>query len=338
MELNTLWFVLIAVLFTGFFILEGFDFGVGVLLPFLGRNDIQRRQIINTVGPHWDGNEVWLITAGGALFAAFPMWYATLFSGFYMPLFLILVGLIVRGVAFEFRGKDDNPRWRSLWDWAIFAGSLINALLWGVAFANILKGVPIDANMIYVGGFWNLINGYSLLCGLMTLSAFALQGAIFLSLKTVGDLHDKVEKLTGRLWIPTAVVLAAVVAATYLAPDVLNKPGAVPGVAPVLALVAMLAVGILIPRKRQGWAFIANSLAIAFTTTAFFIELFPRVMVSSLNPEWSLTVANASSSPYALSIMTTVALIFLPVVLISEAYSYWVFRKRITADPQNLHY
>ncbi|MHC1784072.1 MAG: cytochrome d ubiquinol oxidase subunit II [Anaerolineaceae bacterium] len=338
MELNTIWFLLISVLFIGFFILEGFDFGVGILLPFLGKNDNQRRQIINTVGPHWDGNEVWLITAGGALFAAFPMWYATLFSGFYLPLFLILIGLVIRGVAFEFRSKDDNPIWRSLWDWAIFAGSLINALLWGVAFTNILRGVPIDANMQYVGGFWNLINWYSLLGGLLTVAAFTLQGALFLNLKTVGGLRDKAGEIARKLWVPVVAIFAVVVGATYFVPDILKKPGVTPGIFPILAMAAVLLTGYFIYRKRSGWAFIVHSLAIALTTAAFFAELFPRVMVSSLNPEWSLTVANSSSSPYALSVMTTVALIFLPVVLISEAYSYWVFRKRITTDPESLHY
>jgi cytochrome d ubiquinol oxidase subunit II len=338
MELSAVWFILISVLFIGFFILEGFDFGVGILLPFLGKTDVQRRQIINTVGPHWDGNEVWLITAGGSLFAAFPMWYATLFSGFYLPLFLILTGLIIRGVAFEFRSKDDNPKWRSLWDWAIFIGSLINALLWGVAFTNILRGVPIDAEMNYVGGFWNLLNWYSLLGGLLALAAFSLQGAVFLNLKTVGDVKDMAGRVARKLWIPAVVLFLAVVGATYFISDILKKPGATPGLFPILALVAILAAGFFIYRKRNGWAFILHSIAIALTTAAFFAELFPRVMVSSLNPEWSLTVANASSSPYALSVMTTIALIFLPVVLISEAYSYWVFRKRVTAEPESLHY
>src|SRR5512133_1561445 len=174
MDLNTLWFILIAILYIGYFVLEGFDLGVGILLPFLGKTDQKRRMLINTIGPHWDGNEVWLITAGGATFAAFPNWYATLFSGFYLPLFLILMALIVRGVAFEFRSKDDDPRWRSLWDWSIFTGSLVPSLLWGVAFTNLVRGVPIDQNMMYVGGFFNLLNPYALLGGLVSLAAFTL--------------------------------------------------------------------------------------------------------------------------------------------------------------------
>lgn len=338
MELNTIWFILIAVLFIGFFVLEGFDFGVGILLPFLGKKDIERRQIINTIGPHWDGNEVWLITAGGAMFAAFPMWYATLFSGFYLPLFLLLLGLIVRGVAFEFRGKDDNPTWRRLWDWAIFAGSVLNALLWGVAMSNILRGVPIDANMNYVGGFWNLLNWYALLGGVLTLVAFTLHGAIFLSLKTVGELREKASLLARRLWLPAVALLVVMVGATYYVTDILKKLGVNPGIVPISAFVAVLLVGYFLFQKRNGWAFVMHSLSIALTTATFFLELFPRVMISSLNPEWSLTISNASSSQYALSVMSTIALIFLPVVLVSEGYSYWVFRKRVTADPDSLHY
>ncbi len=187
MDLNILWFILIAVLYTGFFVLEGFDYGVGILLPFLAKDDTRRRVIINSIGPFWDANEVWLLTAGGATFAAFPHWYATLFSGFYMALFLLLVALILRGVAFEFRSKDENPRWRNFWDWMIFVGSFLPALLIGVAFSNLVRGVPIDANMNYVGGFWNLLNWYALLGGLTAVAVFSLFGAIFLSLKTTGE-------------------------------------------------------------------------------------------------------------------------------------------------------
>src|SRR5512133_1873131 len=211
MDLNTLWFILIAILYIGYFVLEGFDLGVGILLPFLGKTDLKRRVMINAIGPHWDGNEVWLLTAGGATFAAFPNWYATLFSGFYLPLFLILLALIVRGVAFEFRGKDDSPRWKSLWDWCIFAGSAIPALLWGVAFTNFVKGVPIDGNMMYVGGFFNLLNPYALLGGVVSLLGFTLYGAIFLSLKTNDEICEASQKMAWRLWPPTLVALFAYV-------------------------------------------------------------------------------------------------------------------------------
>ena len=208
MDLNTVWFILIAILYIGFFILEGFDFGVGLLLPFLGRGnnteetDLKRRVIINTIGPFWDGNEVWLLTAGGATFAAFPLWYATMFSGFYLPYLLLLLALIMRGIAIEFRSKDENPKWREMWDWSIFAGSLVSALLLGVAFANLARGVPIDAEMNYVGGFFYLLNPYALLGGITTVAIFALHGAIFLSLKTTGDLREKAQRTAWRLWIP----------------------------------------------------------------------------------------------------------------------------------------
>lgn len=338
MDLNILWFLLIAVLYIGFFVLEGFDFGVGILLPFLGKTDQQRRMMINTIGPHWDGNEVWLITAGGATFAAFPIWYATLFSGFYMPLFLILLALIVRGVAFEFRSKDDNPLWRSVWDWAIFFGSAVPALLLGVAFTNFIRGVPIDQNFMYVGGFWNLLNPYALIGGLVSLLGFTLHGAIFLSLKTTDEICSAAEDVARKLWIPTFAVLAAFVVATYFFTDVLQHLGINPGPVPIGAPLAVLAAGYFISQRRSGWAFIMTTLAIVFAGSTIFMILFPRVLVSSLDPAFSLTIYNAASSPYTLRVMSIVALIFLPIVLAYEIWSYWIFRKRITPDPQGLHY
>jgi cytochrome d ubiquinol oxidase subunit II len=338
MDLNTLWFILVAVLYIGYFVLEGFDLGVGILLPFLGKTDLKRRAILNTIGPHWDGNEVWLITAGGATFAAFPDWYATLFSGFYLPLFLILVALIVRGVAFEFRSKDDDPRWRSLWDWSIFIGSFIPALLWGVAFTNFIKGVPIDQNMMYVGGFWNLLNPFALLGGLVSLCGFTLHGAIFLTMKTTDDLCEASEKTARQLWIPTLVVLLAYVVSVYFFTDVLKQLGVNPGPIPIGALLALLTAGYFLLRKRNGWAFFMTTLSILFATSTVFMILFPRVLVSSLNPEWSLTIYNASSSPYTLKIMTVIALVFLPFVLGYQVWAYWVFRKRVSQKVEELHY
>ncbi|MQL53765.1 cytochrome d ubiquinol oxidase subunit II, partial [Desulfofundulus thermobenzoicus] len=191
MDLNVLWFILITVLFVGYFFLEGFDYGVGTLVPFLGKNDAERRMLINTIGPFWDGNEVWLLTAGGAIFAAFPHWYATLFSGFYLALFLMLLALIGRGVAFEFRSKEDRPGWRNLWDWVLCAGSLVPALLWGVAVTNLVKGVPIDSHMQYAGNFFTLLSPYTLVGGLATLLLFTFHGALFLSLKTGGELVER---------------------------------------------------------------------------------------------------------------------------------------------------
>lgn len=338
MDLNIIWFILIAVLYIGFFVLEGFDFGVGMLLPFLGKEDSERRAIINTVGPHWDGNEVWLLTAGGATFAAFPEWYATLFSGFYLPLFLLLLALILRGVAFEFRSKDENPRWRSLWDWAIFAGSLVAALLLGVAFANLVRGVPIDADMNYTGGFFNLLNPYALLGGVVTVLMFALYGAIFLSMKTSHDLMLRARETARRLWLPVVIVLVIFLVATYFATDILSRLGVNPGVIPLTGTVAVLLAGYFIHRGHDGWAFTMLVVSIAFALVTMFMIMFPRVMISSSNPEWSLTIYNASSSPYTLQVMTIVALIFVPIVLIYQGWSYWVFRHRIENRPEKLVY
>lgn len=338
MDLNTLWFILVAVLYIGYFALEGFDLGVGILLPFLGKDDLKRRVIINTIGPHWDGNEVWLITAGGATFAAFPNWYATLFSGFYLPLFLILLALIVRGVAFEFRGKDSDPRWRSLWDWAIFAGSFIPALLWGVAFTNFVHGVPIDQNMMYTGGFWNLLNPFALIGGLATLSVFTLYGAIFLSLKTTEDIQESAQKTAQKLWIPTSLILVIYVIAAYFFTDLLAHLGVNPGPIPIGAILAVLLAGFFIFRQRSGWAFVMMVLTILFATSSIFMILFPRVLVSSSDPAWSLTIYNAASSPYTLKIMSIIVLVFLPFVLAYQAWTYWVFRKRITKKVEELHY
>jgi len=338
MDLNTLWFLLIAVLYIGFFVLEGFDFGVGMLLPFLGKGDTQRRVVINTIGPHWDGNEVWLLTAGGATFAAFPQWYATLFSGFYLAFFLLLVALIFRGVAFEFRSKDENPKWRSFWDWAIFAGSAVSALLLGVAFANLVRGVPIDAQMNYVGGFFNLLNPYALLGGITTVIVFLLHGAIFLSMKTSGDIAMRAEKTARRLWLPVVIVLLVFLAATYYSTDILQRLGVNPGLIPLVGIVAILLVGYFLRKGRYGWAFAMTSVAITFAMLTAFRILYPRVMISSLNPEWSLTIYNAASTPYTLTVMTIVALIFVPLVLIYQGWSYWVFRKRIEGKPEALTY
>jgi cytochrome d ubiquinol oxidase subunit II len=332
MDLNTLWFILIAVLFTGFFFLEGFDYGVGILLPFLGKDDRERRMIINSIGPFWDGNEVWLITAGGAMFAAFPHWYATLFSGFYLALVLILLALIVRGVAFEFRSKDHNPRWRNTWDWLLFVGSLVPALLWGVAMANLLRGVPIDADMNYVGGFFNLLNPFALLCGLASLLGFTFHGAIFLTLKTGGEISDRARAAASILWMPAAVVFFLAVGTGYFTTDMVIRLGVVPVVIPVIGGLAIVLAGWFLNQKRAALAFVCTGLSILIATATLFLGLFPRVMVSSLDPSWSLTVYNASSSPYTLKVMSIVALIFVPIVLLYQAWSYYIFRKRIVCE------
>jgi cytochrome d ubiquinol oxidase subunit II len=338
MTLNTLWFIFIAILYTGFFMLEGFDFGVGILMPFLGKNDVQRRTIINTIGPHWDGNEVWLITAGGATFAAFPNWYATLFSGFYLPLFFVLVGLIIRGVAFEFRGKDDNPRWRKLWDWCLFAGSLIPTILLPVAFANLVRGIPIDANMQYVGGFFNLLNPYALLAALALTLLVLLHGASFISNKTTGEIEQKSRELVRWLWLLVVLMLVIFLITSFIITDILTRLNVLVILFPVLGVLAILAAGYFVRKGKFGYVFFMTCLTVVFFVLTIFSFLYPRVIVSSLNPAWSLTIQNASSSPHTLRLMTIVTLIFLPIVILYQIWSYWVFRKRLTGDVDKLTY
>jgi len=331
MTLTGFWFLLIAVLWTGYFVLEGFDFGVGILLPVLGRDDVDRRVMINTIGPLWDGNEVWLLVAGGATFAAFPEWYATLFSGFYLPLLLILLALIVRGVAFEFRGKGRTPAWRSWWDRAIFWGSLLPALLWGVAFANIVRGVRIDAHKEYVGGFWALLNPYALVGGVTTLLLFTLHGAVFTALKTDGEIRERGRALGRRLSVPAAISVIGFLAWTYLNAVHSEHRGLVPGFVPVSAILAVVAVEWLLRERLEGWAFTATALTIVLLTATLFLNLWPRVMPSTIDPAYSLTADNAASSHYTLQVMTVVAAVFTPVVLAYQAWTYWIFRKRLTA-------
>lgn len=332
MDLNILWFVLIAVLFVGFFVLEGFDYGVGMLLPFLGEDDHQRRRIINTIGPFWDGNEVWILTAGGAIFAAFPHWYATLFSGFYIALLLMLVAMIVRGVAFEFRSKDKHPAWRATWDWAIFFGSAVPALLWGVALGNLLQGVPIDADKHFVGGFFDLLSPYTLIAGLASVFVFLTHGALFLNLKSTEPIRSRALAVTKKVGPVATVLVFLFVAGTYAWTDGFRGLGLNPGLVPLLAIGSLLGAGALIHREHPGWAFALTCVTIASSTATIFIALFPRVMVSSLNPEWSLTIYNASSTPYTLAIMSGLALIFVPLVLVYQGWTYWVFRHRVTAE------
>ena len=327
LNLPTLWFGLIGVLWVGYFFLEGFDFGVGILLPFLCRDDVDRRIMVNAIGPLWDGNEVWLLVAGGATFAAFPEWYATLFSGFYLALFLILAALIFRGVAFEFRGKDRHPEWKRWWDRAIFLGSALPALLWGVAFANVLRGVPIDAEHEWAGSFFDLLNPYALLGGVTSFLLFTLHGGVFLTLRTDADLQERARRVARTLALPaTAAVLGFLTWTFFNARD---NDGIVPGVVPIGALVAVAAVEWLLREKLDGWAFLATGLSIVLITATIFLNLYPRVMVSSISPANDLTIWNASSTHYTLTVMTWVALIFTPIVLAYQGWTYWVFRERI---------
>ncbi|WP_199509636.1 cytochrome d ubiquinol oxidase subunit II [Nucisporomicrobium flavum] len=327
MELTTVWFGLIAVLWAGYFLLEGFDFGVGILLPVLGRDDRERRLLINTIGPVWDGNEVWLLVAGGATFAAFPEWYATLFSGFFLPLLIILVALIVRGVAFEYRGKRDEAEWKRRWDLCIIVGSLVPALLWGVAFGNIVRGVRLDADHEYVGGFFNLLNPYALLGGLTTLVLFTLHGAVFLALKTGGEMRERAGALAARLAVPAIAVAGAFLLWTALAHH--DAAGwALSAVAALSLVGAALATRV----RREGWAFLATAATIVLAVFALFVTLFPNVMPSTIADANSLTTTNAASTPYTLKVMTWVAVVFTPVVLAYQGWTYWVFRKRLTVE------
>ncbi|MER5918595.1 cytochrome d ubiquinol oxidase subunit II [Streptomyces mirabilis] len=324
MELHDVWFVIIAVLWTGYFFLEGFDFGVGVLTKLLARDRTEKRVLINTIGPVWDGNEVWLLSAGGATFAAFPEWYATLFSGFYLPLLLILVCLIVRGVAFEYRVKRPEENWQRNWETAIFWTSLVPAFMWGVAFGNIVHGVKIDKNFEYVGTFGDLLNPYALLGGLVTLTLFTFHGIVFVGLKTVGDIRERARKLSLGVGL-----VAAVVALVFLIWTQADNGDAKSLVALIVAVVALVAAIAVAQTGREGWAFALSGLTIVAAVAMLFLTLFPNVMPSSLNPDWSLTVSNASSSPYTLRIMTWCAGIATPMVLLYQSWTYWVFRKRI---------
>jgi len=331
MELTTVWFVLIAVLWIGYFVLEGFDFGVGMLLPVVGKNEAERRTVITTLGPLWDGNEVWVLVAGGATFAAFPEWYATLFSGFYLPLFLILVALIVRGVAFEYRSKRSDGSWRARWDAAIVFGSAVPALLWGVAFANIVRGVPLvelNGNVEYDGGFFNLLNPFALLGGLTFVAIFLTHGAIFLSLKTSGTIRDRAHKVG-----ITTGLIAAVLAVAFLLWAQLAYSDKAWTWIPVLLAAASWVVALAVhARRSEGWAFTFSALTIALAVVALFGMLFPYVMPNINGGEPALTTTNASSTDYTLTIMTWVAVIFVPIVLGYQAWSYWVFRKRLSPE------
>ncbi|NUO59578.1 MAG: cytochrome d ubiquinol oxidase subunit II [Hamadaea sp.] len=355
MELTTVWFILIAILWTGYFVLEGFDFGVGMLLPVLGRArgdqalaERRRRVLINTIGPVWDGNEVWVITAGGATFAAFPEWYATMFSAFYLPLLLILVALIVRGVAFEYRGTRDDPKWRRRWDACIVVGSVVPAFLWGVAFGNIVHGLKIrpqplpNGPLEYVGSFWDLLNPYSVLAGVTMVLLFLTHGAIFLTLKTTGEVRDSARAIASKAGLVAAVFAVAFFAFTFS----YRSTGAsiALSVAAVAAFAASLSL-ILVRKgqrpgtRKEGWAFAGTAACIALTVVSLFVALWPNVFPSSLLPEWSLTAQNASSTPYTLKIMTWVAVVFTPLVLLYQGWTYWVFRKRIGVEhiPDGAH-
>jgi cytochrome bd ubiquinol oxidase subunit II len=324
-ELTDIWFLLIAVLWTGYLVLEGFDFGVGMLLPAVAKDAVDRQVTLRTIGPVWDGNEVWLLVAGGATFAAFPVWYASLFSGFYLALLVILVALIVRGIALEYRNKVDDASWHACWDLAIVIGSAVPALLWGVALANIVRGVPLDANHDFTGSFFTLLNPYALLGGLTTLVLFALHGAIFLALKTHGPVRDRARALILPLGAATVPLAAVFLIWTQ------SFDGSWITWTLAFLAAACLVGGVLASRAgRDGLGFVGTAATIVFASATLFVTLYPDVLPSTTNPAFSLTTENAASTPYTLKIMTWVAVIFTPIVLLYQGYTYWVFRQRLT--------
>jgi cytochrome d ubiquinol oxidase subunit II len=333
MGLQEFWFVIMAVLFVGFFVLEGFDFGVGMLMSFFGRAatgdpDRHRRAALNTIGPVWDGNEVWLITAAGAMFAAFPDWYATVFSGLYLPLLLILVSMILRVVAIEWRGKIDDAGWRSWADIGIAAGSWLPAVIWGVVFAMLVHGLPVDADKQMRIGLGDVFNVYTLLGGAATAGLFLLHGAVFVALKTEGAVRDDALRFARRLSVPVVAVVSGFGLWTQLAHGQ-RWTWIVLGAA-ILGLLS--AVARVWSGTGEGWAFVYTATVVAALVVLLFGSLYPNLIPSTLNPEWSLTIYNASSTPYTLKIMTWAALIFAPLVMAYQGWTYWVFRKRISAE------
>lgn len=343
MDLQTVWFILIAVLWIGYFVLDGFDLGVGMLLPVIGKDDLRRRVMINSIATVWDGNEVWLLVAGGATFAAFPLWYATMFSGYYLALFLVLIGLILRGVAFEYRGKRDSATWRKRWDWAIVVGSALPALLFGVAFGNVVSGSQIEplagtpagtdfaadgGALNYTGNLFNLLNPFSLLMGLMTLTVFMAHGAIYLRLKTYGEVRDAAKGVA----IKVGLVAAVIAVAALLWYQAFSERVAFTLPLALIAAVCWLAALGMVLKGRDGWAFIFSSATILFAVTTLFVGLFPNVMLSNVDPLYNLTVTNSSSQQYTLTVMTIVAVIMTPIVLIYQGWTFWVFRKRISTS------
>ncbi|WP_029115609.1 cytochrome d ubiquinol oxidase subunit II [Mycobacterium sp. URHB0044] len=332
MALQDFWFIALAALFVGFFVLEGFDFGVGMLMKPLGRvamgdREQHERAVLNTIGPVWDGNEVWLITAGGAMFAAFPGMYATVFSGLYLPLLVILLSMILRICAIEWRGKIDDPQWRGWADLGIGLGSWLPAALWGVAFAALARGLPVGADKQIDLTVAAILNPYTLLGGLATAGLFAFHGAVYIRLKTEGAVRDDAIRFATRLALPVTVVVAGFGLWTQLAHGK-SWTWLILGIAVVAQLSAVMLVW---SRGGDGWTFVATTVVVAAVVTLLFAVLYPNLVPSTLNPDWSLTVANASSTPYTLKIMSWAAAIFAPLVIGYQSWTYWVFRQRISA-------
>jgi cytochrome bd ubiquinol oxidase subunit II len=332
-NLQNFWFVLIGVLWAGYFVLEGFDFGVGMLLPWVPRDERERGVLLESIGPVWDGNEVWLVVAGGATFAAFPAWYATLFSGFYIALLLVLFFLIIRVVSFEWREKSESPRWQAIWAGANTLGSFGAPLIWGIAFANLLQGVPLNSSHDYAGNFWDLFSVYTVLGGLAVVALFAFHGAGYLTLRLTGDLCQRAAHAKWRL-APAAAVLGAafLIWTVKVAVDNNDKPVLTPAIPAAAAIIALVLAIVLSLRHRRAWAFGLTATTIALVVATIFAGLYPRVMVSSPTFSNSLTIANSASAHYTLLVMTVVAIIITPVVLVYQGWTYYVFRARVTGE------
>jgi cytochrome bd ubiquinol oxidase subunit II len=320
------WFILITILWTGFFILEGFDLGVGMLNGIVGKDEIGRRTVINTIGPLWDGNEVWLIVAAAAIFAAFPAWYATMFSGFYLAFVVLLVALILRGVSFEYRGKSPHQRWRLAWSRLLAGGSLAVPLFIGIALGNLLSGTPIGANQEFTGSFWDLFRPYPILAGVALVAICITHGGTFIAMKTDGEVRVRASRVARRSAPVTALLVLAFISWTH----VTAAGGAFLNPVELIACIAVIAAAFLAWDRREGWAFTATTIAMAVSILTLFVDLYPRVMVSSTSPAFDLTVRNAASPPYTLKVMTVIALVLLPIVLAYQAWTYYVFRRRIT--------
>ena len=329
MQLHTIWFIIITVLWLGFFVLEGFDFGVGALHMVLGRSETERRVLINTIGPWWDGNEVWLVVAGASMFAAFPEWYATMFSALYLALVLLLVALFGRGVSFEYRGKRESRRWRSGWSWALTIGSIVIPLVLGIALGDLLHGLPIDSKHEFTGNFFSLFTGYGVMTGVTMVVLCLLHGATFLGLRTTGEIRDRAHA-TGRRIGPVAIVINIAWCVWTL---VVIGGGTVPQPTQIFGVIAVIFATALAGTNNDGWAFVASGFAIAAAIGQIFIALYPNVMVSSTNHAYNLTVNNAAAGHYGLVVMTVVAVLFFPIILLYQGWSFHVFRRRVSAPP-----
>ncbi len=329
MQLHTIWFIIIVVFWIGFFVLEGFDFGVGALHIWIGKTEAGRRVAINTIGPWWDGNEVWLIVAGASLFAAFPGWYATMFSALYLALVVVLLALFARGVSFEYRGKRDSERWRNGWTWALTIGSALIPLLIGVGLGDLLHGLPINHQHEYTGDFFDLLTGYGLMTGITLLTLCLLHGSTFLALRTTGEIRDRARAFARTIGLIAIVINIAWVIWTL----VVIGGGTVPETTQIFGVIAVIAAQRLASTDQDGWAFASSAFGIAACIGQLFISLYPRVMVSSTSSAFNLTVNNAAAGHYALVVMTIVAVIFFPIVLLYQGWSFYVFRRRISEPP-----